>query len=201
MQPANPPINRRTLVQLSSVAVLSYVGGRFGPAVLGAHGVGAEGTPDAATPVGTVCEPAEAAPTLEPTATVVPPVDAGTPLPYLSDWLITVQSIAPAVVTPDIKANGRLLQVRYAIQNITPDAQRPPLAEFSLVDERGDRANIDLSLNQAILGSSIGLFITGNSTENRSLIFDFPDQASTRFVLESKKDPTFRVRVEIINRG
>jgi hypothetical protein len=194
-------MNRRTIVQLGSVAILSYAGGRFGPAVLGANSAGAVGTPDAATPAGTICARPETTSTPGPTATIVPAVAAGSALPYLDIWSITVLSIAPAVVTPNINPTGRLLQVRYAIQNVTAETHRPPLAEFSLTDDAGNRANIDLSLNQQVLGSGIGLSIAGNSTENRSLIFDFPNSSSAQFVLESTKDPAFRVAVEIVDRG
>jgi hypothetical protein len=133
------------------------------------------------------------------TATQAPPAAAGTFVHYSGKWDIKVLSIAPALAPGSIAVNGRLLQVNYAMRNLTAKPALPPYIEFELADDLGHTSTFDLSINQALFGSAGALPVAGNATENRSVAFDFPNATSSAFIFRSSAEPEFRVLVTIQN--
>lgn len=135
-----------------------------------------------------------------PTATIVAPLPAGSPLPYGDIWTITVLSIGPAVpgdATPD----GMFLQVAMELSHSSSSPALPPLFDFQLVDAQGRRSAANIEDTQAILGTFNSLAVGVGEKVLRGVIFDVPMDAGTSFVLESPIDPTFRVALTVEVRG
>jgi hypothetical protein len=150
----------------------------------------------------TTCVNQTATATPEPTATLPPPAAVGTPVPYGAGLEITVLSIAPAITPSDLKINGQILQTNYTITNTSSDALYSPWPFFTLSDEIGNSAPVDLELNRAFPETaSGGEAIGANTTNNAAVVFDFPDPTATRFIFGSQENPGFRVVVEVIVRG
>ncbi len=145
-----------------------------------------------------VCTPAPTETPLPPTptATIIPALPAGTPVTYLDLWTINVMTIAP---TPGgaIQPAGQFMQVNLTLKHNEGSSQPSPLPDFQLIDAQGRRSGYDLSVNQDLLGAANGLPIAVGAEESRAIIFDVAADAGTDFVLESSKDPLFRIALAV----
>jgi hypothetical protein len=138
-------------------------------------------------------------PVAEPTP---PPVDAGTPVPYGDRLTVTALGIAPALVPPEMKVVGQVLQVNYEVTNLSVTPISPPWSELTLTGVNGRESRFDLNLNGQLLGYAAGaLSVVANATESLSVVFDFPEVVETSFILGSTTEPDFRVALEVIQRG
>ena len=149
-----------------------------------------------------VCTPAatvEANPS--PTATEVPLSTAGVALPYLDIWTITPLGIAPAPGSQEPRPAGQFMQVNLSVGHSAGSGQILPYGDFTLTDSAGRIAVVDQEVNRAVFGNGWLLAISPGVEEIRGLIFDVPADAGDAFTLESNADPTFRVALEIEERG
>jgi hypothetical protein len=221
-------MNRPTTILISRRAALSTLGIALGAFTTGRLTTGMSGThfhivrADDATPDATqtaeraeldalrtqianptVCvlptETPEPSPTA--TATLEPPAATGTPVQYNDSWTVTVLGIAPAIPAASMVPTGQLLQVNYAVQNLTSEAHLPPFTQFTLTDAEGTSSGVDVLLNQTMFGSSGSEPVNGNASENRSVVFDFPTRTSTQFTFGSSDQPSFRISVAIQSRN
>lgn len=138
--------------------------------------------------------------TPEPTATQIPAVPAGTSLKYLDIWTITVIGISPTPGGAVVPA-GQFLKVDMTISHTASDSKLSPVFDFELVDASGQHYVANPTTNQDVLGSSVGLPVGVGVQESRSVVYDVPVDVGTMFLLETDKDPLFRVALEMQQRG
>jgi hypothetical protein len=142
-------------------------------------------------------------PSPTPTATPVPPKAMNEPLPYVGDWTVSVTSVdkMPTVTGSNQSktAQGIYVVVRLKATNNGTERRRFPFQDFILVDDNGrvfDPANFESILVSGNLQS-----ISPSIPTDTAVVYDVTTDVGNRFVLESRKDPTFRVQVEIVLRG
>lgn len=207
-------ISRRELIKSSALLGTGLLIGGAIRSGLGTS-LAADGTPDATatrqaeldelhalqTQVANppVCTPAPTE-TPEPTATQVPAVPAGTPVSYLDIWTITVIGIGP-VPGGELVPAGQFLKVDMTLKHNAPDTKISPVFDFELVDATGQHYVADQTVNQELLGATIGIPVEVGVEETRSVIYDVPLDAGSLFLLESDKDPLFRVSLQMEQRG
>jgi hypothetical protein len=135
------------------------------------------------------------------TPTEVPAGEMGQEYPYAGGWTVVVKDVIPVRATADAKPQGMFLQVNFTLTNNNSSAMTFPFRDLVLVDS-GNRSFV-LSQNGStlILGPSWYLGIDPSLPTDQAVIFDVAPDAGTSFVLESTADPTFRVNVQIIQRG
>lgn len=155
--------------------------------------------PEVCTPAAT--ETPTATPSPEPTATQVPAVAAGTAIAYGTDWKITIHSIQTIAAPDGIKVNGQLVKVTLTLENVSNAPHAAPFGEWRLVDAAGNRYKASTTATERAGTHGFGVPIDAHATEDRALVFDIAVDAGTSFVLESTKDPTFRVQLAFEARG
>ena len=136
-----------------------------------------------------------------PTATVVPATASGEPTPYGEEWIVTVLGIAHVPAAGEHLPEGQFIRVNVTIQNLTNDALAPPFTDWMLVTTRGQAYDVDLLASNDIAGVGWGLNVGAGETADRALVFDVPADAGTSFVLESRREPSFRVSVALQSFG
>ena len=150
-----------------------------------------------------VCTPAPAETSLPPTptATIVPATATGEPVAYGDEWLVTVLGIAQVPSTGDPTPDGQFLRVNVTIQSLTNTAILPPFTDWILVTPSGQAYDVDLQASNDIIGVGWGFHVPAGRTADRAMIFDVPADAGTSFVLESRREPGFRVSVALQSFG
>src|SRR5262249_36136268 len=106
------------------------------------------------------------------------------------------------VAAPDnLEVKGELIRVNTTFENITNDGYSPPLDGWVLVDSAGDRYSLNLSATMAVGTYAFGASIGPHDSADRAMVFDVSPNAGSTFILESTKDPTFRVELTFVARG
>lgn len=134
-----------------------------------------------------------------PTATPVPPVPAGTAIAYGADWAVTIASLSPMPAPAGLKPNGQYLRVNLKIENLGAKPKFPPYDEWRLVNAAGRGFSVDIAATQAYSGSQ-WVVLDGKSAEF-AIVFDVSSDSGSAFILESAKQPTFRVALTMESRG
>lgn len=149
-----------------------------------------------------VCTPAPTETPMPPTPTptTIPAIPAKTPVMYLDYWTVTVVSISPTL-GGEIQPEGQFMQVNLTLKHSEASSQPSPLPDFQLIDGQGRRSGFDVMVNQELLGTGNGLPVPVGVEENRSIVFDVAVDAGTAFILESSKDPLFRIALDVEIRG
>ncbi len=207
------------LLMLGAFGLGLILGGPRLDAVLGATGTPGVGTPAAAateraeraereelqrlrtqvaaSPV--VCAPI---PTLTPapTATSVPPVASGTSLPYTGAWMVTVGEASTATTIAVQTAVGLFLRIELTVVNGSADARPFPVRDLTLLDESGRSYDVDLGAS-LLADSTLQAQVPPSLPTDGVVVFDVAEDVGQRFILQSRTDPTFRVSVELAQRG
>jgi hypothetical protein len=140
-------------------------------------------------------------PTPAVTPTLVPPGEMGEPYPYAGAWTIVVKDASPVAPTGNSKPKGAFLRVNLTLTN---NSQKPAVMYFAnmvLVDTQGRAYPFAENASHEILGNTYQFIIQPSLPVDTPIIFDVASDAGTSFVLQSTTDPTFRVKVEIVQRG
>ncbi|MFL5758353.1 MAG: hypothetical protein ACJ789_01365 [Thermomicrobiales bacterium] len=135
------------------------------------------------------------------TPTLVPPAEMGQPHPYGDAWTLVVRDAEPAVPRGDTMPSGVFLQVNLTLTNNTQKSKVMLFADLVLVDGQGRAYLFAEQASRSILGDTYQFIIEPSLSVDTAIIFDVAPDAGTSFVLQSAKDPTFRVKVEVIQRG
>ncbi len=157
----------------------------------------------AQTPPAVICTPAATA-TPTPTPTPVPPAAMNTPLPFADDWTVMVTSVVKTAMVSGFNqsatAKGVYVQVNLLITNNARDRRTFPFGDLILVDTQG-RVFEPALMASIIAGGTWSFFFPTSDPTASAVIFDVPADAGDIFVLESRKDPAFRVRLDVQLRG
>lgn len=157
----------------------------------------------AQTPPAVICTPA-ATPTPTPTPTPVPPAAMNTPLPYAGDWTVMVTSVVKtAMVTgynQSATAKGIYVQVNLLITNNARDRRMFPFGGLILVDAQG-RVFEPATFESILVSGNWSRFFPTSDPTPSAIVFDVPADAGDTFILESRDDPAFRVRLDVQMRG
>jgi hypothetical protein len=148
---------------------------------------------------GLVCTPAATA-TATATPTRVPPVAAGSPLPYGEDWTVTVKDVTLRPTFGSSTAKGIYVQVNITAVNNTAKPQGFPYDDLVLRDTSGRAFLPALDVKVQNEGEYYMVYPPSIPTDG-FIVFDAPADAKGPFILESTTDPTFRVIVEEAARG
>lgn len=140
-----------------------------------------------------------ATPPPAPTAPPVPPVPAGTAIAYGAEWSVTIASLSPMPAPAGLKPNGRYLRVNLKIENLGAKPKFPPYDEWRLVNAAGRGFSIDVAATQASSGSQ-WVVVDGKSA-GFAIVFDVSPDSGSAFILESAKQPAFRVALTMETRG
>ncbi len=157
----------------------------------------------AQTPPAVICTPAATA-TPTPTPTPVPPAAMNVPLPYKGDWTVMVTSVVKTATVSGYNqsatAKGVYIQVNLLITNNARDRRTFPFRELVLVDAQG--RVFEPALKESIMvGGNWSLFFPTSNPTASAIVFDVPTDAGDTFILESRKDPAFRVWLDVQLRG
>lgn len=140
-----------------------------------------------------------ATPTPMQTATPVPPVPAGTAIAYGADWSVTIASLSPMPAPTGLKPNGQYLRVNLKIENLSARPKFAPYDEWRLVNAADRGFSVDIAATQAVSGSQ-WVVLDGKSAEF-AIVFDVSPDSGSAFILESAKQPAFRVALTMETRG
>jgi hypothetical protein len=159
----------------------------------------------AGTPAAVVCTPPatntpEPSPTPTAVPTLVPPAAAGESLAYSGDWTVAVDDVSLMSNFSDLTPQGIYAKVNLTITNNTGVQRRFPYEELVLRDGQGRVFVPDArvkSLNEAGWFTPFVPFLPSEGF----VIFDIATDTAGPFILESTVDPTFRVLIELENRG
>lgn len=147
-----------------------------------------------------VCTPAPD-PTVTPTPTIAPPVPAGQEMTYGDDWTIVVVNMQPVRAPDGVDATGQLVLIQLQLKNETDGKEIPPFTELRLVGPDGAVGRVHLDASSEIVGPLWINAIPAGASEERGVVFDMPGAGGGAYVLESDADPTFRVELELEQRG
>jgi hypothetical protein len=134
------------------------------------------------------------------TATPVPPVAAGAPMPYGDDWTVTVVDISMMPTVRDVKAPGQFAKVSIIAVNNTSDDERFPYDTLLLRDATGRVFRTSQSANGQDIANWYARF-PPSVAQGGYVYFDVAIDAKGPFILESTTDPTFRVLIDVEVRG
>jgi hypothetical protein len=143
-------------------------------------------------------------PAPSPTPTPVPPAAMNVPLDYLDSWTISITDVTTAGSIAgenrSVTAEGMFVVVQMMVTNNTRDQQRLELGELILVDplDRVFEPNLEATLMAT--GNLTMRFPPSIPTES-AIVFDVTTDAGDSFILESRSDPTFRVQLQVVQRG
>lgn len=147
----------------------------------------------------TECVPA-ATPLPSPTPTAPPPAGMNTPRPLDRTWTITVLDATKATTIDTTSADGVFVRLSLAVVNTGQEAQRFPVDGLMLRD--GADRRFAWSLPGTVNANPPTTFqLPPGGPTDLILVFDVPADASDPFILESKTDPTFRIQIELAQRG
>ena len=146
---------------------------------------------------GPVCTPAA---TSAATATPVPPVAAGAPMPYGDDWNVTVVDISMMPTVRDVKGPGQFAKVSIVAVNNTSEDERFPYDTLLLRDSTGRLFRTSQAANSQDIANWYAKF-PPSVAHAGYVYFDVAIDAKGPFILESTTDPTFRVLIDVEVRG
>lgn len=97
-------------------------------------------------------------------------------------------------------AQGIYIQVNLLITNNARDRRMFPFGELILVDARG-RVFEPALMESIMVGRHWSLTFPPSIPTESAIVFDVLPDAGDTFILESRKDPAFRVRLDVQLRG
>jgi hypothetical protein len=136
-----------------------------------------------------------------PTPTQVPAGETGQEYPYGDGWTIIVIDAVPVPGTDIVKPSGAFLQVNLTLTNNGRENEIFPFHELVLIDSQQRSYAISTEASRELVAQDWDFFVEPSQPTAKSVIFDVAPDAGTSFVLESTKDPAFRVKVELVQRG
>ena len=145
------------------------------------------------------CTPA-ATTTATATPTPVPPVAGGQSIAYGEDWEVTVVDISLMPTFGKTTAKGIYAKVSIIAVNGTSSPQRFPYDNLVLKDALG-RAFLPAFEVKIQNESNYFAWYPPSVPTDGFVMFDTPADATGPFVLESTTDPTFRVLIDVEERG
>jgi hypothetical protein len=159
----------------------------------------------AQTPSPAVCAPPPTStptPSSTPTVvpTLVPPVAEGQPLPYAGNWTVAVDDVSLLPNFADLTPQGIYAKVSLTITNNSSVAHAFPYGDLDLRDVQGRTFVTPVEVKTLNEAGWFSPFPPNLPTEG-FIIFDIATDATGPFILESTKDPTFRVQIELQARG
>jgi len=149
----------------------------------------------AGTPIAE-CPPLAASPV----ATPVAPAVAGQPLPYDEGWTVTVVAASDQAPTAGQSDLGRTVRVDVVVVNALPDARQFPFPDWILIDRDGRRYGFSI-VGSSNLGSGWARRVEPTLPVEIAIAFEVLPDTAGPFVIESDAEPTFRVAVELAQRG
>jgi hypothetical protein len=135
------------------------------------------------------------------TPTLVPAGEMDQPYSYTDAWTVIVHDAQPVTAPAEVKPNGALLRVNLTLANNGSKRELFPFLDLVLVDSQNRTFLVSLGGSNAIIGADWNFFIDPSIPVDKSVIFDVATDAGTSFVLQSTSEPTFRVNVEVVQRG
>jgi hypothetical protein len=184
--------------------ILGYAlghGGTFGQAgAVGSLLVDDRGTPTGAeggAVAEVVCTPApQATATVPPTPTATPtpepPAMAGQPVPYGEDWTITVTALYLTPTVGSFTAEGIFAVVAMTITNDGLRERNFRFAELRIQDAAGR----EYRPASAYTGTAWTMRFAPGIPADVTIAFDVAADTGEWFIVQSRTDPSFRVRVE-----
>jgi hypothetical protein len=141
-----------------------------------------------------------ATPTSEPTATIVPPRNAGERVPFADQWEVEVVGLTMAPTWEDEVANGQFARVQLLITNLAESRERFPFDSLTIRDASG---RVFVPSRDIMLDIDAGWFVRfdPNIPTDAFIIFDVATDATGPYILESAEDPSFRILVTVEERG
>jgi hypothetical protein len=136
-----------------------------------------------------------------PTPTQVPAGEMGLEYPYGDGWSVTVIDAVAVPATDAVKPSGAFLQVNLTLTNNGRENEIFPFNELVLLDGQQRSYAISAEASRELVAQDWDFYVEPSQPTVKSVIFDVAPDAGTSFVLESTKDPAFRVKVEIVQRG
>jgi hypothetical protein len=136
-----------------------------------------------------------------PTPTQVPAGEMGQEYPYGDGWTVIVIDAVTVPGTEATKPSGAFLQVNMSLTNNGRENKIFPFNELVLIDSQQHSYAISTEASREFVAQDWDFFVEPSQPTGKSVIFDVAPDAGTSFVLESTKDPAFRVKVEIVQRG
>jgi hypothetical protein len=136
-----------------------------------------------------------------PTPTQVPAGEMGQAFPYGEGWTVVVVDAVTIPGTDAVKPSGAFLQVNLTLTNNGRENEIFPFNELVLIDSQQRSYAISTEASRELVAQDWDFFVEPSQPTAKSVIFDVAPDAGTSFVLESTKDPAFRVKVEIVQRG
>jgi hypothetical protein len=155
-------------------------------------------TPPVCTPPPEPTTTPTPAPTTTPTP--VPPAAIGSPLPYGDDWTVVVTNASSRPTVGTETATGFFVQVNVTVTNHAATPRPFPFGELVVDDPQGRVFELATAASSQIALSWYRAVKPSLPTD-LAVVFEVTADAGERFVLESTEDPTFRVQLELAQRG
>jgi hypothetical protein len=140
-------------------------------------------------------------PTPAATPTPVPAGDMGQPYPYTDAWTVVVKDAEPVLSSGDVQPKGAFLKVNLTITNNRSEHELFPFTDLQLVDGQNRTFLVSQEGSNAIIATNWDFFIDPSIPVDKSVVFDVATDSGTSFILQSTTEPTFRVKVEVVQRG
>jgi hypothetical protein len=140
-------------------------------------------------------------PTPSATATPVPAGDMGQPYAYTDAWTVVVKDAEPVNAPTDVQPKGAFLKVNLTITNNGGEHALFPFTDLQLIDSQNRTFLVSQEGSTTIIAPNWDYFIDPSIPVDKSVVFDVATDAGASFILQSATEPTFRVNVEIVQRG